>query len=308
MVKKRTPSGKAAKAKAGSDTPKNTSTDKVRSTTRIKTPSKRKIESDIANRSITNVKSTPTRSSPRIQKTNQAGSPKRSKRLRITEHEILNASNAELINIINELTTTKQDEYFQQYKTESKTTIQQQADMIEKLQLQYQSQQEIIERLESQQQRERNELFVSPIRKRKADAVNGKGKDDIVNKDEISKEFETIGIIFDMLQLLTGLSIINYEEDLHKYYFEVEQNSTSDKFDPIKITYKIVISKNPNENHEINYIPTFLNNPEVVQLKGVLPEYFWDKLSFPYHTISQFYTKIAKALNRTRQSNSQVSQ
>lgn len=250
----------------------------------------------------------------------------------ITEKDIFNASTStqELVLLINTLTSTSQDKLFEDYRAKTQTQLDESYRIIEELNQEIAAKNEIIERLKvsssskvalnvdqtpSKQPQSSQNLYKSPIRRKKTTDVA-----DLITQDQLSKELDTIGITLDMLELLTGLRITNYEEDDNKFYFDILQSSTAESSDEKKkkngasappapasgnsltIVYRLVISKDFDSTAEINYVPTFLkeggDDDHIERLKDILPEYFCDNLSFPYNTLSQFYTKINRALNK----------
>ncbi|CAH2353193.1 hypothetical protein CLIB1423_09S04874 [[Candida] railenensis] len=249
----------------------------------------------------------------------------------ITEKDIFNASSStqELVSLINTLTSTSQDKLFDDYRAKTQMQLDESYRIIEELNQEIAAKNEIIERLKvsssksalnldqtpSKQPQSSQNLYKSPIRRKKTTDVA-----DLITQDQLSKELDTIGITLDMLELLTGLRITNYEEDDNKFYFDISQSSTAESSDEKKkkngasappapasgnsltIVYRLVIAKEFDSTAEINYVPTFLkegsDDDHIERLKDILPEYFCDNLSFPYNTLSQFYTKINRALNK----------
>lgn len=261
-------------------------------------------------------KSTP-KKSPIIRKTpvfaNDTNNTQEIRLNKITEQEILTANNSgDLINLINQLTSTAQDEIFNSYKLKTKMKLDQDEQTIVRLEEELQQKDLIIEELRnankggittlnsnntlnaSSSKDDGTDLFISPIRKRR------NLDEEIINRDDITKELNTIGVILDMIQLLTGLKVINHDQDDNNFYFDVIQNSTNDRTEKIVIEYRLVIVKKLSSATEVNYIPTFLEteNKQREILKKYLPEYFCDDLTFPYKALSQFYGKMNKALNK----------
>lgn len=261
-------------------------------------------------------KATPKRS-PVIRKTsafvNDSNDTQEIQLNKITEQEILTANNSgDLINLINQLTSTAQDEIFSGYKLKTKLKLDQDEQTIARLEEELHEKDLLIEELRrsskgglsslnsnttlnaSSSKDEATDLFISPIRKRR------NLDEEIINRDDITKELNTIGVILDMIQLLTGLKVINHEQDDSNFYFDVIQNSTNDRSEKIVIEYRLVIVKKLSSATEVNYIPTFLEteNKQREILKKYLPEYFCDDLTFPYKALSQFYGKMNKALNK----------
>lgn len=233
---------------------------------------------------------------------------------KITEQEILTANNNnDLVNFINQLTSTSQDEIFSSYKLKTKLKLQQDEDEIIRLQQEIKEKDALIQSLRTNKNsdmfedtsqevtatnNDNKELFISPIRKRK------NIDEEIITREDINQEFDTMGAILDMVQLLTGMRVINYEEDKSQFYFDVVQNNTNDKGQRVEIEYKIIIIKKYSSATEVNYIPTFISNdsPDKELLLKNLPDYFCNNLTFPYSTLSQFYGKMNKALNKVSSS------
>lgn len=150
--------------------------------------------------------------------------------------------------------------------------------------------------------------FQSPIRKKRKTDSNA------ISQHQMTKELENIGFTLDMLELLTGVRVLNFQEDDHRYYFDVKQLSGDHH-----INYRLVVSKTFETTAEIHYVPTFLEaleegyepDPdesmvlsEIVanaqHLKNLLPDYLCENLSFPYNTLAQFYGKVSRALGKRR--------
>lgn len=247
----------------------------------------------------------------------------------ITEQDILSAqNNNDLMKIIHSLTNTKQDEIFAEYKNKTEIQLQENDRLINNLQEELNNQQKIIDKLMAEKsdnillqtpmkaKSQSQKMYVSPIRRKKT----SKQEQEEINQDQLSKELETIGITLDMLELLTGLRIVHYEEDDSKFYFDVKQGSTNGNGSEVTMGYRLIIAKEFTSTAEINYVPTFINSlsdqdsdddtnrlyegsinereRNSRMLLDILPEYFCDNLTFPYNTLSQFYTKINRALNK----------
>lgn len=144
------------------------------------------------------------------------------------------------------------------------------------------------------------EMYELPIRGRNAS---------LLSQHELAGELKTIGVTLDMLELLTGVRIISYEEDRAKFYFDVKQLSTTsdNDTDAVSVVYRLVIKRKFELTAEVTYVPSFLqtvelNGSEADDARAVaacLPEYLKDNLIFPYNTLLQFYAKMSKALNRS---------
>lgn len=150
------------------------------------------------------------------------------------------------------------------------------------------------------QKRVTGELYKLPIRSNSASTL-------MISLDDLAQEMKTIGVTLDMLELLTGVRIVNYEEDKEKFHFDVKQSSTNSEDDSSTITveYKLVIKKQFELSADVNYIPTFLKKvPSSVKNRLIenLPDYLQGSLVFPYNTLSQFYAKMNRALNKSTKS------
>lgn len=248
--------------------------------------------------------------------------------LLLEESDVLKIqNNEELIDLINRLTNSTQDELFNDYKRKTEQQLKQSEQLVQEMNEELDRRQKIIDDLQRKSatkptagtpvkdNRDKTEdiRYMSPIR-RKTDPKLG--IDNRISKGELAKELENIGITLDMLELLTGLRIINYEEDENLFHFDIRQSSTRGTGDEITILYKLIIAKDFSDSAEINYVPTFLDaldesedSMEVDEFKTrenaellikILPDYFCDKLTFPYNTLSQFYTKMNRSLTKRK--------
>ncbi|EER32159.1 conserved hypothetical protein [Candida tropicalis MYA-3404] len=222
--------------------------------------------------------------------------PPRKKSTVVTEQELVGASNEELIDIINTNINTKQDELFTKYKSKVESQLEQDHELIESLQLELQDKNSRIEQLEEQLASLKIDSaveFASPIRKKTVGRLN---------QDELAKEREHISLTLDMIELLTGVKVVNFENTEDEYIFDIKQSSMKQE---LVVHYQLVLSTIPNS--EINYFPTFLDALEgdeveeyenTKRLQKVLPEYLCENLSFPFDTLAQFYGKVNRALNK----------
>ncbi|KAI5957379.1 CSM1 [Candida jiufengensis] len=126
----------------------------------------------------------------------------------------------------------------------------------------------------------------------------------IIKDSDFEKERENISFSFDLLELMTGVKIINYEENNNEIQCDIIQSS-NDK--SIWIEYQLIINKL--DTKQINYIPKFLHDDQEQQqnetnklnlkkLNKILPDYLMEYLSFPGESLAQFYNKVNKALNQ----------
>lgn len=222
--------------------------------------------------------------------------PPRKKSNIVTERDIVNASIEELIDLINNSINTKQDELFSKYKSKVESQLEEDHELIENLQLELQTKDDRILALEQELSNLKMDSaveFASPIRKRNVGRLN---------QDELAKEREHISFTLDMIELLTGVKVVNFEFTEDEYVFDIKQSSMKHE---LVINYQLVLSTIPNS--EINYFPTFLDALEgdeveeyenTKKLQKLLPEYLSENLSFPFDTLAQFYGKVNRALNK----------
>lgn len=234
--------------------------------------------------------------------------------LNLSEEDILSAqSNEDLIHIIKRLTSSSQDEIFSKYKEKMAQMIRQHERQMQEMRDELKNKQQVIDYLVKQkggQSADREgfdrKTYVSPLRQ-KHDA----GAEQLMNLELLSREMDNIGTTLDMLELLTGLRIINFKEDEFSFHFDVKQSSTTGNSDELSIEYQLVIAKEVKATAEINYIPTFLetmsnerasssgsSESDLKLLVDSLPDYFCDNLTFPYNSLSLFYAKMNRSLNK----------
>lgn len=239
----------------------------------------------------------------------------------VTEAEILLASDStQLVKLINSLVNTQQDEIFEKYKQTTKLQSSHDKETIASLREDLAKKLELIETLQAQllengegndtttfsvpsstpRRAAKPEMYQSPIRKQSSSSS-------MIHQEDLANELKTIGITLDMQELLTGVRIINYEEDRDKFYFDVKQTSTNidNDSDAVSVIYRLVIKKKFEQTAEVTYVPSFLQEEQNEDAKKVavqLPEYFKDNLIFPYNTLLQFYAKMSKAINKAAKS------
>lgn len=238
---------------------------------------------------------------------------------KLTEKDIVLATNSnDLLGYINTLVGSEADAHLNEYKRTAQLQMENDASLIRQLKADLQRKQDLIDTLTKQvlrlqdngavshdahatpQKRLGGELYQLPIRTSSASTL-------MISLEDLALEMKTIGVTLDMLELLTGVRIVNYEEDKEKFHFDVKQSSTNGEDDPSTITveYKLVIKKQFEQSADVNYVPTFLKQvPSSMKkrLKQNLPDYLQDSLVFPYNTLSQFYAKMNRALNKSAKS------
>lgn len=244
----------------------------------------------------------------------------------ITEEEILTLdSSSKLASILNNLIGTKQDELFNEYRVDSKERISSLEQELANLRSQLLKKQETIDTLALQIKEAQNsyrsihpttlvtpkkgalQMYESPIRTKETSSA-------MICSADMEGELKTISFTFDILELLTGVRVTNYEEDTAKFYFDIRQTDTSrdaDK-DTVSIDYRLVIKRKFEQTAEVTYIPVFLKNlrtkattdeqeqknKQAREVEARLPDYLRDNLKFPFDTLLQFYSKLVKALNK----------
>lgn len=242
-----------------------------------------------------------------------------SPRGKITENDVIQATNTkDLLGYITTLVGSDASAHLDEYKRTAQLQMDNDSSLIRQLKADLQRKQELIDTLTRQvlrlqdngravqdahatpQKKLAGEMYQLPIRTSSASTL-------MISLEDLALEMKTIGVTLDMLELLTGVRIVNYEEDEEKFHFDVKQSSTNGEDDPSTITveYKLVIKKQFELSADVNYVPTFLKKvPSSVKkrLKQHLPDYLQDSLVFPYNTLSQFYAKMNRALNKSAKS------
>ena len=232
--------------------------------------------------------------------------------LNVSEEDILFAqSNQDLIHIIKRLTSSSQDEIFSKYKDKMAEMIRQHEKQMQEMRDELKNKQDVIDYLVKQKggqisdkEASVRKTYVSPLRQK-----HDTGAEQLMNLELLSREMDNIGTTLDMLELLTGLRIINFKEDDYSFHFDVKQSSTTGNSDELSIEYQLVIAKEVKATAEINYIPTFLEamtdersiskgESDLKFLVDSLPDYFCDNLTFPYNSLSLFYAKMNRSLNK----------
>lgn len=247
--------------------------------------------------------------------------------LELTEEDILSIdSTGKLYGVLKGLLRGSSDEMFDEYKKTAKERIQLLEEERDHLQNQLLVKQNTIDTLAMQiQELQSNasapsvtpkkplqQMYESPIRKKSSAAM--------IRPGDMEEELKTISFTFDMLELLTGVRVINYEEDKEKFYFDIRQTDTAAELDrtPVAIEYRLVIKRRFDQTAEVTYIPVFLKNMMTTAkasdddqkvknehaklVEANLPEYLRENLKFPFNTLLQFYAKLVRALNKSGKS------
>lgn len=237
---------------------------------------------------------------------------------KVTEQDVVKAASSnDILSYLNKLVGSEAEANLNEYKRTAQLQMENDASLIRQLQTELQRKQELIDTLTKQvlrlqsngnglreshatpQRRLAGEMYQLPIRTSSSSTM--------VSLEDLALELKTIGVTLDMLELLTGVRITNYEEDAEKFHFDVKQSSTNSEDDSSTVTveYKLVIKKQFEQSADVNYVPTFLKKVPASlknRLKQNLPDYLQENLVFPYNTLSQFYAKMNRALNKSAKS------
>ncbi|CAK9437661.1 uncharacterized protein LODBEIA_P20390 [Lodderomyces beijingensis] len=194
-----------------------------------------------------------------------------------TEDLISSTDISSLVDLINENIHTSSDVNHAKYKELAEEQMSKDHELIQQLREENESLRESISKPQAE--------YTSPIRNMK------------IKQDDFEKEREHICFTLDLLELLTGIKVTNFEETATQFTFDVKQTSANKS---TAIEYQLVVSKI--ESSRINYIPVFMDDEEESEAKKtlikVLPEYLCECLSFPFNSLAQFYTKVNKAINQ----------
>ncbi|KAM9939596.1 hypothetical protein OXX80_000917 [Metschnikowia pulcherrima] len=254
----------------------------------------------------------------------------------ITEADIHAATTpAQVTALISSLVSTEQDVLFQQYREkaaeqeaknsviiadfaskldEKQSTIDSLAHQIQELQNQLAEAEERLDAVDENsmalttpQRRAGRRSYESPIRRKPSDKK--------VHHSNVDDEFRTIAFTFDMLELLTGIRIVDYKVDQDNFLFDVKHSSTVSprETETVTIEYQLSIQREFESCADVTYVPVFLEclskrardaeqeakNKDAAMVKNHLPAYLQQSLTFPYSALSQFYTKLSKALNQS---------
>ncbi|WLF78584.1 csm1-like protein [Lodderomyces elongisporus] len=225
-------------------------------------------------------------SKSKVKKPTSAGSrPGSSKSPTILTEDVISTTDiGTLIDLVNENVHTNADIIHNKYKDLAEEQMSQDHLLIQELR---EENERLTQRLSESSS---NAEFTSPIRKKK------------IKQDDFEKEREHICFTLDLLELLTGIKVTNFEESPTRYTFDIKQTSSNKE---LFIEYSLILSKV--DSSQINYVPTFLEDDGTrdsaykanqKNLVKVLPDYLCEYLSFPFNTLAQFYGKVNKALNR----------
>lgn len=121
----------------------------------------------------------------------------------------------------------------------------------------------------------------------------------MIKEDQLTKELEDIGTFLDLIELLTGVVLLNCFVQDSKYHFDIQQTSSNKQ---VEITYRLLVDTSFQESIDIEYIPLFMEEKpaKVKKLQSILPEYLCENLSFSLSTLGQFYSKVNKAINKKK--------
>ncbi|AET38245.1 Csm1p Ecym_2524 [Eremothecium cymbalariae DBVPG len=107
---------------------------------------------------------------------------------------------------------------------------------------------------------------------------------------------EEADILKDLFEHLCGVRVHKSYEDETGLWFDTSQGSKNGVMD-----YKLGFVKNSETlDTEVVYIPLLKRRSvsELKHLQAQLPGYMFDTLSFPLKSLSQFYNKVSKCLNK----------
>ncbi|GMF06120.1 unnamed protein product [[Candida] boidinii] len=116
--------------------------------------------------------------------------------------------------------------------------------------------------------------------------------------ENIIKEKNLNNTKFEIIELLTGLTCIEFHENQENLSFKLKQTG-----DSCILYYQLLISKNGSS--DIVYIPDLDNTKDIEDssknkenLKTYLPDYLLDNLTFPANTLNNFFSKLSRSLNK----------
>lgn len=218
--------------------------------------------------------------------------PKAKLRPHYDEDAVVNCElTEELKAILHSLVHTELDEVHEQYKQ----AVRKQLDHDRKL----------IAELTEENARLQAQILLPPLRQEGLQSpIKKKTPQLITTTDDFRQELREISHTLDLIELMTGISVTDFSERDGSYYFDVEQFGNA-LVGPtalrLKMDYQLIIKlEQTGSNDEIIYHPLFLDDvtENTEQLKQILPDYLLETLNFPISTLGQFYTKVARALNR----------
>lgn len=211
--------------------------------------------------------------------------PKAASAVEITEEELISIRSPEnLAGLLSKLIGTEQDEAFSKYQQSSREKISTLENDVELLRSKLSAKQQDIDSLVSQ----------------------------LLLEEDDGEEATTC--LFDTLELLTGVRVIDYKVDEDMFFFDIRHADITKGVseNAVAIEYRLVINKQFSAA-EVTYIPLFLYNLEsaavkeeqalkiqhALQVEKHLPEYMHEKFKFPLNNLLQFYNKLLIALRKS---------
>ncbi|KAH3670545.1 hypothetical protein OGAPHI_001060 [Ogataea philodendri] len=220
-----------------------------------------------------------------------------------------------LTNILNDLTSSKPERMFQDYKKLSERKQQASETLISNL---TKENQKLRTGLKSAQTDKTSTKEIEQL-KRQVDALKKENARLVAEHEsqsakrgpaqreskmeEAVAELDLVGTKLEIMELLTGLSCLEYTEDSENMIFKMKQAGET-----CTLIYQLLISKLG--AGEIVYIPILEHGDgepdldsadwaeNLDKLGKVLPEYLLDNLTFPSSTLYNFYNKLGRSLNK----------
>ncbi|GMM36424.1 Csm1 protein [Saccharomycopsis crataegensis] len=123
---------------------------------------------------------------------------------------------------------------------------------------------------------------------------------------EYQRTVEKHEIITDILESICGLRVDDVDDsDSNNLTFNCVQGGVNGEISYQLILSRTVVGDTPadsnitvDETVEMVYNPVVENDDDAKKLKRVLPDYFFESLTFPVETLPQFYQKLSRALNK----------
>ncbi|OWB63413.1 hypothetical protein B5S29_g4391 [[Candida] boidinii] len=205
-----------------------------------------------------------------------------------------------LTNILTELTNTKSERMLIEFKKTAEKRFNTSDKLISNLtkeitylktQLNNQKRDKTNELNEINKLKLENESLIKKIELLNSESLN-------LNNENLIKEKNLNNTKFEIIELLTGLICIEFNENQENLSFKLKQTG-----DSCILYYQLLISKNGSS--DIVYIPDIDNIKDIEDslknkenLKTYLPDYLLDNLTFPANTLNNFFNKLSRSLNK----------
>ncbi|KAG7881262.1 hypothetical protein KL938_003392 [Ogataea parapolymorpha] len=218
-----------------------------------------------------------------------------------------------LTSILNDLTTSKTERMFQEYKKLSERKQQTSETLINNLTKENQKLRTSIKSLQvNKQNSKETDLLKRQIESLKREntrlsseieSLSAKRGSNQSQIDNAVAELDLMGTKLEITELLTGLTCQEYIEDSENMIFKMKQQGET-----CFLIYQLLISKTG--AGEIVYIPILKHEESqsgserkewtenLNKLEKVLPDYLLDNLTFPSNTLYNFYNKLGRSLNK----------